>query len=286
MQPLRLLVEGRLETDAMDVVATLLDTQRAFDGVAKDYDRSNTENRILAAMRERVRQTVERFVPPGSRILDLGCGPGADAEYFARRGDRVVAIDWSAAMVQQAERRMHEASFADRVVVQQLGIHEIDCLEAAAFDAVCSNFGPLNCVPDLAAAMRAVAARLRPNGVVIASVMGRTCPWEFALYTVRGDWRRATVRFAPDFVAVPLAGRTVWTRYYSTSEFESICAAAGMSRISLRALGLCAPPPYLQAFADRHPTLVSTLEQLDDAIGAWPLARRWGDHFLMALRRV
>ena len=64
----------------MDVVATLLDTQRAFDGVAEDYDRSNAENRILSAMRERVRQTVERFVPPGSRILDLGCGPGADAE--------------------------------------------------------------------------------------------------------------------------------------------------------------------------------------------------------------
>ena len=286
MRPLRLLVERRLETDAVDVVATLLDTQRAFDGVAEDYDRSNAENRILSAMRERVRQTVERLVPPGSRILDLGCGPGADAEYFARRGDRVVAIDWSPAMVQQAERRMHEARLADRVVVQRLGIHEIDCLEAAAFDAVCSNFGPLNCVPDLPAAMRAVAARLRPDGVVIASVMGRTCPWEFALYAVRGDWRRATVRFAPDFVAVPLAGRTVWTRYYSTSEFESICADAGMSRISLRALGLLAPPPYLHDFADRHPTLVATLARLDDAIGAWPLARRWGDHFVMALRRV
>ena len=174
----------------------------------------------------------------------------------------------------------------DRVVVQQLGIHEIDCLEADAFDAVCSNFGPLNCVPDLAAAMRAVATRLRPNGVVIASVIGRTCPWELALYSARGDWRRATVRFAPGFVAVPLAGRTVWTRYYATDQFESICAFAGLSRIHLRALGLCAPPPYLRAFADRHPTLVSTLERVDDAIGAWPLARRWGDHFLMALRRV
>ena len=270
----------------MDVVATLLDTQRAFDGVAEDYDRSNTENRILSAMRARVRQAVERFVPPGSRILDLGCGPGADAEYFARRGHRVVAIDWSPAMVQQAERRIHEACLADRVVVQQLGIHEIDCLEASAFDAVCSNFGPLNCVPDLQAAMRAVAARLRPNGVVIASVIGRTCPWELAFYAARGDWRRATVRFAPDFVAVPLAGRTVWTRYYATDRFESICASAGLSRVYLRALGLCAPPPYLQAFADRHPTLVSALEHVDDAIGSWPLVRRWGDHFLIALRRT
>src|SRR6185436_5585247 len=71
VRSLRLFVEHWLETDAMDVVATLLDTQRAFDGVAEDYDRSNTENRILSAMRARVRQTVERFVPVGSRLLDL-----------------------------------------------------------------------------------------------------------------------------------------------------------------------------------------------------------------------
>jgi SAM-dependent methyltransferase len=236
-------------------------------------------------MRDRVRRTVERFVPPRSRILDLGCGPGADAEYFARRGDRVVAIDWSPAMVRQAERRIQEARLADRVIVQQLGIHEIDCLEDSAFDAVYSNFGPLNCVPDLAAALRAVAARLRPNGVLVASVIGRTCPWELALYAARGDWRRATVRFARGFVAVPLEGRTVWTRYYATEEFESMCALAGLSRVHLRALGLCAPPPYLQAFADRHPTLVSTLVRIDDAMGAWPVVRRWGDHFLMVLRR-
>jgi SAM-dependent methyltransferase len=266
--------------------AALLDTRHAFDGVAEDYERSNNENRILASMRDRVRGTVERLVPPASRMLDLGCGPGADAVHFARRGDRIVAIDWSPAMVREAERRVCQAGLADRVVVQQLGIHEIDCLEAGAFDAVYSNFGPLNCVPDLAGAMRAIRARLRPDGVVIASVIGRTCPWEVALYLSRGDWGRAAVRFAPGFVPVPLAGRTVWTRYYAPHEFESACAAAGFRRVSLRALGLLAPPPYLQAFADRHPSLVGWLERADAAIGAWPLMRRWGDHFLIALRRV
>jgi SAM-dependent methyltransferase len=265
--------------------AALLDTRHAFDGVAEDYDRSNSENRILSAMRDRVRSTVGRLVPPASRMLDLGCGPGADAVHFARRGARVVAIDWSPAMVREAERRVCQAGIADRVVVQQLGIHEIDCLEAAAFDAVYSNFGPLNCVPDLAAAMHAIRARLRPNGVVIASVIGRTCPWEVALYLSRGDWRRAAVRFAPGFVPVPLAGRTVWTRYYAPSEFESACVAAGFRRLSLRALGLCTPPPYLEAFAARHPSLVNVLERADDAIGGWPLMRRWGDHFLIALRK-
>ena len=268
----------------MDVVAQLLDTQRAFDGVATEYDRANAENRLLRSMRERVRRTVERFVPAGSRLLDLGCGPGADAEHFARRGDSLMAIDWSPAMVEQARRRIHEFGLDARVAVQRLGIHEIDQLPASSFDAVYSNFGPLNCVPDLSAAARAIAAALRPNGMFVASVINRTCPWELAVYLARGEWRRATVRFAPGMVPVPLAGRTVWTQYYSARSFEQTCAAAGFTRLYFRALGLCAPPPYLQAFADRHSTLVSALERLDDWVDAWPLFRHWGDHFLMVLR--
>ena len=55
--------------------------------------------------------------------------------------------------------------------------------------------------------------------------------------------------------------------------------------VELRALGLCVPPPYMQAFADRHPALVSRLQTLDNWIGAWPGIRNFGDHFLVVLRR-
>ena len=47
----------------------LLETQRAFDGVASGYDRSNTSNRTLSGMRERARQTVESVVPRGAHLL-------------------------------------------------------------------------------------------------------------------------------------------------------------------------------------------------------------------------
>jgi hypothetical protein len=61
--------------------------------------------------------------------------------------------------------------------------------------------------------------------------------------------------------------------------------SAGFRRVSLRALGLFVPPPYLQAFAERHPALVRTLERVDDAIGAWPGLRNAGDHFLIVLSK-
>jgi ubiquinone/menaquinone biosynthesis C-methylase UbiE len=61
-----------------------VDTQQAFDGVAAGYDRSNAANPLLCAMRKRVRRTIAEYVPAGSRILDLGCGPGTDAADLAR----------------------------------------------------------------------------------------------------------------------------------------------------------------------------------------------------------
>jgi SAM-dependent methyltransferase len=278
-----------VEERAVGVVTQpLADTQRAFDGVAAGYDQSNAANPILCAMRARVHRTLQACVPAGAHLLDLGCGPGSDAAHFAASGYHVTAIDSSRAMAEVAAHHVRAAGVADRVDVQDVGIHEIDRLLPAdrRFDAAYSNFGPLNCVADLPSAARAIAGRLRPGGVVVASVIGRVCPWELGLYLARGAVARATVRFRRGLVPVPLEGRTVWTQYLSPREFEGIFAAAGLTRTSLRALGLFVPPPYLQAFAARHPALVAGLQRVEDRCGDWPVLRECGDHFLIVLKKA
>jgi SAM-dependent methyltransferase len=191
-------------------------------------------------------------------------------------------------MVAEARRRIRVAGLGPRVDVQHVGIHEIDRLAPydGQFDAAYSSFGPLNCVVDIDAAARMIAGRLRRGGVLIASVIGRICPWEIAVHAARGQLARAFVRFRRGFVPVPLEGRTVWTRYYSPREFERIFAAVGLMRVSLRTLGLLVPPPYLQAFTDRHATLVDVLQRAEDRVAAWPIARGAGDHFLIVMRKV
>jgi SAM-dependent methyltransferase len=264
----------------------LADTRLAFDGVATTYDHSNELNPILCAMRARARTALERSVLPGARILDLGSGPGTDVVPFARAGYDVTGVDWSSAMVAEARRRIREAGVSERARVENLGIHQLPELAPALFDAAYSNFGALNCVADLGLAAKNVAARVRPRGVLVASVIGRICPWEIALYVSRASWSRATLRFARGAVPVPLEGRTVWTRYYSPREFMRAFAAAGFAPVHLRTLGCAAPPPYLQALAERHPQLVASLHRLDDLIGACPGIRALGDHFLVVMRRA
>jgi SAM-dependent methyltransferase len=262
------------------------DTRRAFDVAAADYDRSNADNALLCAMRRRVLAVILRHARPGGRLLDLGCGPGTDEQDFARAGYLVTAVDWSPAMVEKARRRVRHAGLDGRVDVYHLGIHELQRLPAGRFDVACSNFGPLNCVPDLAGAARLIAARLKPGGVLVASVIGRVCPWEIALYLARGNLARARVRFSSVPVPVPLGGETVWTRYYTPRELERLFEPAGFSRVLLRTLGLFVPPPYMDGFAARHRRMVGALQRLEDWTGEWPVLRTCGDHFLIALRKV
>ena len=259
------------------------DTRAAFDRVAPAYDQSNTDNPILSEMRRRVLDALTSRVPRGAHVLDLGCGPGSDAVTLARAGYTVTAVDWSPVMVEEAQRRVDAAQFQDRVDVRRTGIHEVDRLAPSVYDAALSNFGPLNCVPDLDEAARLVAERLRPGGVLVASVIGRVCPWEIALYLSRGNVSRARVRFAKGFVPVPLDGRVVWTRYYAARDVARVFERAGFERVLLRSLGLFAPPPYLESFAKRHPSFVNSLHGIDDAIGRLPVLRGWGDHFLIVL---
>jgi SAM-dependent methyltransferase len=51
------------------------------------------------------------LLPHKSRVLDLGCGPGHDANYLVRKGICVVGIDLSCGMIAIAKRRVQSADF-------------------------------------------------------------------------------------------------------------------------------------------------------------------------------
>src|SRR3954447_16270379 len=164
----------------MSVESQLRDTQRAFDSVAADYDGPKGNNALIQRMRETVWRRLTTACPPGARLLDLGCGTGIDAIELARRSYAVMATDWSPQMVERTRERAAGAGLSDRVTAAHLGLQELDRLRnpdggpgGEQFDGIYSNFGPLNCAPDLAAVARACAALLRPGGRLVFSVIGR-----------------------------------------------------------------------------------------------------------------
>jgi len=263
--------------------ARLLDTQRAFDSVAADYDGPRGNNELIQRMRGTLWQTVARELPVGSRLLDLGCGTGLDAAEFAQRGYHVVASDWSPEMVERTRDRAVAARLTSRLSAVHLGVQQLHLL-GGRFDGIYSNFGPLNCAPDLGAVAQECARLLRPGGTLVFSVMGRICPWEVAHYALRRRFGRAGVRFGRDVQSVGMNGHTIWTWYYLPREFY----AAFESHFTLgsyRALSLFLPPPYMVDRYRRRPARYERLGRLDDRFGGLPGLRDMGDHFLIVMHR-
>lgn len=82
----------------------------------------------------------------GTRLLDVASGPGFIAGAAAARGAAVVGLDFSAAMIAEARRRLPALTFRE-------GDAEALPFDAERFDAVVMNFGLLHLArPDAALA--------------------------------------------------------------------------------------------------------------------------------------
>ncbi|HEY4294050.1 class I SAM-dependent methyltransferase [Luteibacter sp.] len=263
--------------------ARLLDTQRAFDSVAPDYDGPRGNNELIQRMRTTMWNTVGAELPSGSRLLDLGCGTGLDAVEFARHGYHVVASDWSPEMVERTRGRAIDAGVESRLSPVHLGIQQLHLL-GGRFDGIYSNFGPLNCAPDLRAVADECARLVRPGGSLVFSVMGRICPWELGHYALRRRFGRARVRFGTGVQAVGMNGHTIWTWYYTPREFHA-AFSGHFTLASYRALSLFLPPPYMVDRYRRRPGWYERLGRVDDRFGDLPLLRDMGDHFLIVMHR-
>jgi SAM-dependent methyltransferase len=261
----------------------LADTQVAFDSVAAIYDGPRGNNALIQRMRDLSWRQIARYVPAPGRLLDIGCGTGIDAQHFAQSGYSVLATDWSPQMVERAAGRALASGLTERLRAARVGAQELDQIDDR-FDGAYSNFGPLNCVPDLTLTSRECARLLRPGGHMIFSVIGRICPWELGYYLTRLRPRRALVRFARAMTAVRLNTHTVWSRYYTPREFYRRFARE-FELVEFRALSLFLPPPYLVEVYEATPRLSRALGWLDDKFGGWPLLRGAGDHFLIVMRR-
>jgi 2-polyprenyl-3-methyl-5-hydroxy-6-metoxy-1,4-benzoquinol methylase len=263
----------------------LHETRDAFDSVAADYDGPRGNNALIQDMRSEMWRILDATFAPASRLMDLGCGTGLDAVRMARLGHHVTATDWSQRMVDRTRQRAEHEQLTNSVQTIAVGSHELFRIQGhAQFDGAYSNLGALNCVPNLSEMAEQCARLLKPRAALVFSVIGRICPWEIGYYTLRRNWKRLRVRFAPAMVPVGMNKRVVWTSYYSPREFYR---AFERQFILQRWRGLCvlAPPPYMTQMKEKHIRLYERLWRLDRRAAGWPVLRNLGDHFVMVMTK-
>lgn len=252
----------------------------AFDAIAAEYDASFTGTAIGARMRQAVwRRCAVRF-RLGSRVIEMNCGTGEDALWLARRGVDVLATDISPAMLQQAQRKLASSSAAAHVRFRELAWEDPGSLDEGPFDGLLSNFGGLNCVSDFEAAARSAADKLRSGGVAVLCIMGPVVPWEWVWFGLRGEPAKAFRRLkrgGAEWSGIPI-------RYPSISKVrQAFSRDFRMLRVS--AIGALLPPPYMETFFGKFPTLIGVLDAIERRFeSVWPLPHL-ADHYLLELER-
>lgn len=113
----------------------------------------------------------EAGLGPGTRVLDVGCGPGyasTDLAQLVGHTGRVVGIDLSARFVAEAQRRA-ETLGLPQAAFRVGALHELDEVladERGAFDAVYARW-VLCFVPETEEVVARIVEQLRPGGRLI-----------------------------------------------------------------------------------------------------------------------
>lgn len=125
--------------------------------MAGDYDR------FSRFMESGAKEFYERLsVPPGSRVLDVGCGAGQLALIAARAGAEVTGVDIASNSLERARQRAQEEGLRARF---EEGDAEQLPFEEASFDVVASLIGAMFAPrPDLVA--KELLRVCKPGGII------------------------------------------------------------------------------------------------------------------------
>lgn len=261
---------------------------RAFDAIAPTFDDRFGSWLSVRAQRRAVRRELLRTFLPGSRLLELGGGTGADAVFLAERGRSVVLTDGAPAMLAAAADTVRRHGMEKQVTVRQAILERLsECVDTlmeaeGPFDGAYSSFAALNCVADLAPVAAALARLVRPGGHLVLVMFGPFCPGEAVVELLRGRPRAAVRRLGRGDVPARLGHERFSVRYPSPRRIARTLAP-DFRLLRTLGIGVLVPPSAAEPNISRFPRLLDALEAADRAL-ARPLA--WlGDHVLLVLAR-
>lgn len=253
-----------------------------FSRKAELYDAYCANHPVIQWARNQIREQVMGCIPLGASILELNAGTGSDAVEFVKCGYRVHATDIASGMIAAIDLKIQKLSGDRKLTVQKISFTDLEHVTGGPFDLVFSNFGGLNCIPDLRDSTRSFSKILKPGGYVVWVIMPPFCPWELA-QLARGKFRAATRRLHADGVLANVEGAQVRTWYHSAKSVRNSFPPE-FELIHKQAISLFCPPSYMDKFFARLPRLTQFLLRLDERLGQGAPFYNWGDFVVYTFR--
>ncbi len=203
------------------------------------YRRADTSAKILQHRQALALAWTERLaLPSGSRVLDVGCGPGLTAVALAQRGLMVHALDPVVAMLDLTRQHAAEAGL-DRALTTHLGdVHRLE-FEDETFSLVIA-LGVITWLHSPSKAVWEMARVLRPGGLLIANCINSTALTRLiepldnpSLAPARRLAKRVLQRLGLRRPAEPTAREKTYRR----REFDQLVVSAGLEKVDAHTYG-------------------------------------------------
>lgn len=262
-----------------------LKAAEAFTKQAKIFDNIYGHDATIEYKRDRVRKHIMQYLQPESNFLELNCGTGEDALYFAKHGYCVHATDIAQGMLDVLQQKKKKIKECNNISLEQCSFSQLEYLNnKGPYDAIYSNFGGLNCRGELDKVLHSFYALLRPGGVVTLVIISKFCLWE-TLLLFKGKFRTAFRRFfSSRGRKAHIEGKFFTCWYYRPSAIIN-CLKNDFDLLDIEGLCTIVPPSYIAGFAGKYPTLFTYLCGKENK-----LKRKWpwkytGDYFIISLKK-
>jgi ubiquinone/menaquinone biosynthesis C-methylase UbiE len=256
----------------------------AFSRAAADYDEVSIGNPIVQRLRDRTQRRMRHYWRKGNSVLELNCGTGADALFLAKQGIGVLATDISSAMIARTQEKIAEKHLEALAGTRVLAFEQLSELRGTQFDGALSMFGGLNCTKNIENVFPDVALLLKPEGVFIASFLGKYSLWEILAYALRMNFRKAFRRWRRKPLLANVYDIKVPTYYWSVAELIQY-ASPYFTVERIESWSVVSPPPASLRFLRKHKALCEKLFSLEEKIADNYPFNRLGDHVILELKK-
>ena len=250
-----------------------------FDQAAANYDEAFTQTDIGKLQRALVYVELSKHLTSVQNILEINCGTGEDAIWFAQQNFNVTATDISPKMIDVAKSKANlNFAVAD--------INSITTTFAGStFDLLFSNFGGLNCLSEseLEHFFSHIDTILSEKGKLALVIMPKNTLWEQLYFLAKAQFSKISRRKKASVIA-NVDGENVTTYYYNPKDIVNL-SEANFETIAVKPIGFFVPPSYLNGFFKNKKGILKFLNRLEQGIKNCSSLSKYADHFIIVLQK-
>ncbi|MEZ7901661.1 MAG: methyltransferase domain-containing protein [Flavobacteriales bacterium] len=255
--------------------------KKGFSKIAEEYEELEESSSLIQYKRKIIRGHLLNRLDKGSNLLEINCGSGLDALYFAKRGYKVLATDVANGMLQEVKLKIGRNKLEGKLSCQKVSFDELSKFEEKQFSGIFSNFGGLNCIDgsEINQVIKDFAKIIKPRGVITLVIMPKNTPYEW-LRILKGN-KSAFRRLNTDGVIANVKGEKIMTYYHSAGEVKRMLKQ-DFENIQIENIFTFGPSGSSYHYPKKYPFLFKVLITIDKFLNKIGVLKGVGDYYIIS----